>query len=780
MGAIEEIKQKIDIAEVIGQYTSLKKAGRNLTALCPFHSEKHPSFFVYPEQQSWHCFGACNTGGDVFAFIMKKEGLDFGEALRLLASRAGVVLPSRERQDERKEEKEALYKVNEAAAIYFNNLLLNHPGAEKARKYVEKRGFTPKTVADFQLGYSLDSWEALKQYLNEKGFTETDTLTAGLLVKSEDGRTHDRFRGKLMVPIRDIRGRVTGFGARVLDDSLPKYINSPQTPLFDKSGTLYAIDRAAPEIRKRDVAIIMEGYMDVITAHQHGVTNTVASMGTAITETQANILKKLSHNLILALDADAAGEEAMLRTVSYENILDAEMRVIVLPEGKDPDDVIREDIGAWQGLVERAMPLVDFMFEKTSAGLDLSTARDKSLAVDRLLPVWRQINNPIRQAHYLQKLAGLVKVDMSVIRAALGRLKPAAAKAGTPGGNAAPSKRPRPWPQLLAKNTCWLCSYKTPASTGGWSRFPRSISPAARTGRYSTPGGPRVTLCQSGRYSTRLSASISTPWPARRLPAPENIEKRCLDCTLEIRKRYLKDLAARKGASGETAADTSRLEEDMALSSQLRELYARRSRKNAPRASGEYKELVMAKEKDRKDGLDEAEHLDAISEPEAAEDEEARLSPARPSPARLVEEEEEEIEGDEIWAKEKDFGADKEDVSLDLDVELPAEELAEQDVTDDPVRIYLHEIGRVHLLTAGDEKTLAKHMEEGKYISRMRQEYTQKHGRPPTATDIIMAMLAGPGRLAELVKHAPAAVRPDGDGEVPQAYLRRQDPGDHR
>ncbi|HUT68798.1 MAG TPA: DNA primase, partial [Dehalococcoidales bacterium] len=458
MSAIDEVKQKTDIVEVIGQYATLKKSGRNLTALCPFHSEKHPSFFVYPEQQSWHCFGACNTGGDVFAFVMKKEGLDFGETLRMLAQRAGVTLPSKMEPGIRKEEKEEYYQVNDAAALYFNNLLLNHPAAEKARNYVEKRGFSPKTVADFQLGFGLDSWEALKQYLKEKGHSEETMLTAGLLIKSEDGRTYDRFRGKLMFPIRDIRGRVTGFGARVLDDSLPKYVNSPQTPTFDKSGTLYAIDRAAPEIRKQDAAIIMEGYMDVVTAHQNGITNAIASMGTAVTETQANILKKITKNLFLSFDADIAGIEASQRggeiadkpssdktayiystksrnsslylneaelrnaeivgiRVINEEALNVDTRVIRLPEGKDPDDIIREDVNVWKSLANRAVPILDYIFEKSSASLDLTTARDKSLAVDRLLPIVAEINDPIRQAHYLQKLAGLVKVDINTIKA---------------------------------------------------------------------------------------------------------------------------------------------------------------------------------------------------------------------------------------------------------------------------------------------------------------------------------------------------------------------------
>ncbi|OGO23906.1 MAG: DNA primase [Chloroflexi bacterium RBG_16_50_9] len=425
MSAIDEVKQRTDIVEVIGQYTSLKKAGRNLTALCPFHSEKHPSFFVYPEQQSWHCFGACSTGGDVFAFVMKKEGIDFGEALRWLAQRAGVSLPSKREREGEKEEQEDLYQVNEAAALYFHNLLLNSPAAAKARAYFKGRGLSQQTIADFQLGYSLDGWEALKQYLRERGYGESTLLSAGLLVEAESGKIYDRFRGKLMFPIRDTRGRTTGFGARVKDDSLPKYTNSPQTPAFDKSGSLYGINLASSAIKRLDMAIIMEGYMDVIMAHQNSIKNTVACMGTSLTETQVHMLKKMSKNLVLALDADAAGEEAMLRSVGYENILAAEIKVVICPEGKDPDDVIKEDIKMWQQLVDGAVPVIDYTFEKSASKLDLSTARDKSLAVEKLLPVVSAIIDPVRKMHYLQKLASLVKVSTHTLEAALGRIKSA-------------------------------------------------------------------------------------------------------------------------------------------------------------------------------------------------------------------------------------------------------------------------------------------------------------------------------------------------------------------
>ncbi len=424
MSVIDEVKQRTDIVEVVSQYVSLAKAGRTFRALCPFHSEKHPSFFVYPEQQSWHCFGACNTGGDVFAFIMKKQGIDFGDTLRLLAEKAGVTISTRFEQDIGRDERERLYQINEAATQYFHNLLLNSSAGEQTRSYLAVRGLSPKTISDFQLGFSLNNWEALKQYLAERDYTENELLTAGLVVEAEGGKTHDRFRNRLMFPIHDSRGRTTGFGARVLDDSLPKYLNSPVTPIFDKSSSLYGLNLARSAIRQQNLAVIAEGYMDVITAHQGGFNNVVASMGTSVTEKQVNIIKRLTRNMVLALDADAAGEEASLRGVGYENTLGAEVKVIILPRGKDPDDVIREDAKIWQELLKEALPVIDYTFNMVTAELDLTTARDKSLAVDKLLPIIAEMKDTVRQAHYLQKLARLVKVSERRIEAELRRIKP--------------------------------------------------------------------------------------------------------------------------------------------------------------------------------------------------------------------------------------------------------------------------------------------------------------------------------------------------------------------
>ncbi|MFC1916986.1 DNA primase, partial [Chloroflexota bacterium] len=270
---------------------------------------------------------------------------------------------------------------------------------------------------------SLNSWEALKQYLVERGYTEDELTTAGLVIAAEAGTTHDRFRNRLIYPINDARSRVIGFGARALDDSLPKYLNSPQTPIFDKGNSLYNINLATAAIRQQEIAVIVEGYMDVITAHQNGFNNVVAAMGTSVTEKQVVALKKLTKNIALALDADAAGEEAMLRCVGYENSLDAEVKVIILPKGKDPDDVIREDAPMWQQLVEEALPVIDYTFNMVTARLDLTTTKDKALATGKLLPIITKIKDDIRRDHYLTKLSRLTGTTYNRLEAALSKFR---------------------------------------------------------------------------------------------------------------------------------------------------------------------------------------------------------------------------------------------------------------------------------------------------------------------------------------------------------------------
>ena len=580
MGVIDEVKQRIDIVEVINQYAPLAKAGRNYRALCPFHSEKHPSFFVYPEQQSWHCFGACNTGGDVFSFIMKKEGIDFGEALRLLAQRAGVTLSSKFEPEAGG--KERLYQVNQAAAQYFHNLLLNSSVGEKARNYIASRGLSPKIVTDFQLGFSSNSWEALKQYLVERGYSESELLIAGLIIEAEAGKTYDRFRNRLVFPISDARGRITGFGARVLDDSLPKYLNSPQTPVFDKSSSLYGINLAAAAIRQQDMVMIVEGYMDVITAHQNSFNNVVASMGTSVTEQQVNTLKRLTKNVALALDADTAGEEAMLRCVGSENTLGAEVKVIILPEGKDPDDVIKEDAKIWQRLVEKSLPVVDYTFNMVTAKLDLTTARDKSLAVDKLLPIIAGIKDTVRQAHYLQKLARLVMVSEHRLEAALGRIKVSRAKEPK---QEAIARALHPLSSSPLEEYCLTLLLQHPELKRG----SESLLP-----EYFVNSENREILIawqQASDLSSlkeKLDAAIWEHLDAlvnRNIPA-NKIEQKYTDCALSLRKNFLQKLEAKRAEmlaleaeAGGTMAELAKLEEQgIGVSVQLGEVFVQKAR----------------------------------------------------------------------------------------------------------------------------------------------------------------------------------------------------------
>ena len=430
MNEIEEIKARLDIVDVVGQHVQLQRSGRSFKALCPFHTEKTASFIVSPDRQSWHCFGACGTGGDVFSFVMRREGIEFGEALRMLADRAGVTLAER-RPPEEERQRERTFAANEAAARWYHELLVESAGGKQAWEYVEGRGIDRPTAEVFLLGYSPASWEATGEQLRQRGYTEAELLAAGLLVEGERG-VHDRFRGRLMFPIRDRRGRFVGFGARALDDSMPKYLNTAQTAVFDKGGMLYALDRAHEGIRREGCAVIVEGYMDVIAAHQRGSDNVVATMGTSLTERQVRLLKRQARNIVLALDADAAGSEAALRghevveealregedretvpvvtwrgLVRYQDAAAVDLRVAILPSERDPDEVIRADPEAWRQVIASARPVLDYRFEAAASRHDLSAPRGRSEAVQELLPLLEPVSDPVVRAHYLQRLSRL-------------------------------------------------------------------------------------------------------------------------------------------------------------------------------------------------------------------------------------------------------------------------------------------------------------------------------------------------------------------------------------
>ena len=451
MSVIDEIKERLDIVEVISPYVPLKKAGRSYKGLCPFHNEKTPSFFVFPETQGWHCFGACATGGDIFSFVMKRENLDFGEALTLLAAKAGVELKPRAEADAGADARlDRLRAIIADTASYYHYLLMRAGEAAIARDYLARRGLTQDTWEAWQLGYSLDSWDALRDRLLGKGYTIEEIEEAGLVIRREDGSGfHDRFRGRLMFPIRDGQGRTIGFGARILREDParpgPKYINSPQSPLFDKSHVLFGLDMARKALRDQDLAVLVEGYMDVIGSYQVGVSNVVAGMGTALTEAQMRQLKRYTNNITLALDPDTAGDHATLRgleaarqslerelepvfsptgLVRQESRLKAQLRIAALPDGLDPDELALKDVERWRQVIAEARPIVDYYLAIVGREEDLTTAHGKAAAVERMTPLIREIANPVERQHYLQALARLVQSDERLVAeqvTALGR-----------------------------------------------------------------------------------------------------------------------------------------------------------------------------------------------------------------------------------------------------------------------------------------------------------------------------------------------------------------------
>ncbi|MGD0355597.1 MAG: DNA primase [Dehalococcoidia bacterium] len=432
MNVVDEVKQKLDIVDVLTPYVQLHPSGKNFKANCPFHSEKTASFFVFPEKQSWHCFGACGTGGDIFTFIMKKEGLDFGQALRLLAEKANVTLSYKSEKSNKEEQDrlDRLYKITEVAAEYFHYLLLHSSEAEKARIYTQKRGLSAKVIDDFQLGFAPNKWDELSSHLAKSDYRDEDMLAVGLVAPRDSGGHYDRFRNRLIFPLRDVKSRVIGFGARALDDSMPKYLNSPETLIFNKSSVVYGIDRAQAAIRQKDAAVITEGYMDTIAAHQFGYENTVACMGTAITEKQISILRRFSKNIIVALDADKAGLEATTRSIitineqipkdywmpwtdpkTYDELVKHEVQVVEIKGGKDPDEIIRKSPEQWGKLLKESQPIIDFTLKKELATIDQNSPGDKSAFVSKFVPILAPIDDPVRCAHYIQKVAALLKMD---------------------------------------------------------------------------------------------------------------------------------------------------------------------------------------------------------------------------------------------------------------------------------------------------------------------------------------------------------------------------------
>lgn len=420
---IEEVKSKLDIIEVVSGYIKISKAGANFKAVCPFHSEKSPSLMISPARQIWHCFG-CGEGGDIFKFVMKIEGIEFGDALRNLAQRAGVILKKEDPQI--RTERGKLLEICRAATEHFQKNLTTN---KEVQEYLKKRGLKDETVSEFKIGFSQDSWDSLLKFLMAKNFQPQDIEKAGLAIKSEKSNIgyFDRFRGRIMFPIANANGEIIGFGGRIFKTKEgveeAKYLNSPQTLIYDKSKVLYGFDKAKMDIRKNNFTILVEGYMDLIMCHQAGASNAVAVSGTAMTRDHLQILKRLSENLCFSFDMDNAGNMATKRAIDMALADDFNIKVITVPSGKDPADFILEHPDKWVDQVKKSKNFMDFYFENIFSKNDPSTAQGKKDISKILLTQIRKVKSKIEQSHWLGLLAQRLKVKQDLLEEELAKVK---------------------------------------------------------------------------------------------------------------------------------------------------------------------------------------------------------------------------------------------------------------------------------------------------------------------------------------------------------------------
>lgn len=408
---IDEIKNRLDIVEVVGSYIKLQKTGANFRAICPFHSEKKPSFFVSPARQIWHCFG-CNLGGDIFRFIMQIEGVEFGDALRILAQRAGVTL---KKQDPKlRTERQRFYEICELATQFFEKQLEGSKVGEAAKNYLLKRGIAEESIRKWRLGYAPDTWHGLSEFLTSVGYKKEEIVKAGLSIKKTADNFYDRFRGRIVFPIFDLNGQVIGFTARIFgqkeNEEIAKYVNTPNTLLYDKSRVLYGLDKAKVAIRKRNQCILVEGQTDVIMSHQAGVENVVATSGTALTPFQLKILKRYTDNLVTAFDMDIAGDSATKRGIDLAQMRGFDIKVITMEKDSDPADIIQKNPENWEKIVNQAQSILEFYFENTFSRFDAKKPEGKKEVSNILLPVIKRIPNRIVQAHWVGKLAQKLEV----------------------------------------------------------------------------------------------------------------------------------------------------------------------------------------------------------------------------------------------------------------------------------------------------------------------------------------------------------------------------------
>ena len=428
---IDEIKNRLDIVEVVEGYIKLKKAGKDYKALCPFHNEKNPSFFVSPSKQIWHCF-SCNFGGDMFTFVEKIEGVEFVEALRILARKAGVIL---KREDPQlKTQRNILYDVCEEATEFFQKQLEKN---KSISDYLKNRGLQQNTIKEFKIGFAPNSWDALYNHLIELGFKEKDIDKAGFLAKKEGAnKFYDRFRNRIMFPISDLNGQVVGFSGRIFPapqgrglakggGEIAKYVNTSDTLIYNKSRVIYGLDKAKMEIRKKNECIVVEGQFDLIMAHQAGSKNAIATSGSALTPDHLHVIKRYAENLVFSFDADTGGEGATKRAITSAQQLEFNIKVALLPaEDKDPAEIIKKDPKKWEQILENTKPIMEFYFENTlnKYPKDLTVDNKREIAKELLYPI-KNLANVVERAHWIQALASKLKIEEKTLVEALQRIK---------------------------------------------------------------------------------------------------------------------------------------------------------------------------------------------------------------------------------------------------------------------------------------------------------------------------------------------------------------------
>ncbi|WP_010243210.1 DNA primase [Acetivibrio cellulolyticus] len=422
---IEEIRMNNDILDVVGEYVKLEKKGKNYFGLCPFHREKTPSFSVDNTKQMYHCFG-CGKGGSVIQFVMDAENLDYIEAIKLLAEKARITLPEGESEEEKKRalKTQEIIKINtDAARFYYEQL--NDKKNLDARDYLQKRKVSEGVIKKFGLGYSSNEWNLLYSFLKSKNYSDEDLISSGLILAKKSGDGYfDRFRGRVMFPIFDLRGNVIGFGGRVLDDSLPKYMNSPETLVYNKRRNLYALNFAKNSGEKR--IIVVEGYMDVISLYQFGIINTVASLGTALTESQGRILKKYAEEIIISYDADTAGQAATMRGLNLLDDIGCNVKVLLIPKGKDPDEFIKANgADAFKKLVDNALSLVEYKIKVLKSQIDTTAIDGKISFLNKAADILSKIDNSVEQEMYIKKISQEYDISQeSMFAEVIKRVKP--------------------------------------------------------------------------------------------------------------------------------------------------------------------------------------------------------------------------------------------------------------------------------------------------------------------------------------------------------------------